>query len=233
MEFGRLVSGGRGTPLHLTFSRSGVWLSPWGSSREKVQDVSRGTPPSRQCGANSIEPSFAGGGGTRVGDSLGAGAGSGGGTGAGAGTGGVEGWAGVDAAFSGGLLGERYGFGLELTFASSILRPRRSECRGGLAAFKGTAREFRGRTRPGSGSASGRTTIRGNPTSAPKGGGSGGRSSEGSTCSTTSPPMAIAATFPAAFQRIRTLPTPAKDQNPGKFSPQPPDQAVRTTEHVS
>lgn len=197
---------------------------PWPSeirATEKYKPFEGGIPLPGQCGANSSEPSFAGGEGPGVGGSLGAGAssGAGGGLGSGAGTGGSGGSA-VAARFGPSLLFRWCGFGLELIFTSSIPRCRRLGCRRRLTGFGATGWTAARRGRAGGGSATGRTSTRGNPTSAAKGGGCGGFSSPGSACKATSPTTASATTLPRATQRIRTPPTPAQDQEPGGLSPQ-------------
>ncbi len=199
---------------------------------EKVQDVPRGALPPGQCGANSTEPSSAGGGASRAGGGLGGGAGSGVGGGGAAGTGGGGGTGGGNGAGADGPsgdfrfvcrcgLGRRWCPGSEPTFTSR--RPRSCRGAGSWAARRGW--RFRGgaggrrRGLPTTGCDSRSTPTRGNPTSAANGGGSGALSSDGSSCNTSKPPPPIAATLPSPTQRIRICPTKPQVADPASFSP--------------
>ena len=152
------------------------------------------------------------------------------GVGGGDGTGGGLGGAGVDAAGEGSgaviclgfdffFMTWRWGVGLELIspprspgWLGGLGRCRRGQGLGGVgldAAAFGAA--F---------TSACSTWTRGNPTSPANGGGAGGFSNEGTTCSASSPTPARATPLPKVIQRIRTPLIPAQDPEPGGFSPQ-------------
>jgi hypothetical protein len=62
-------------------------------------------------------------------------------------------------------------------------------------------------------------STRGNPTSAANGGGFGGPSSDGKSCSTISPTTPTAIPLPSPAQRIRICPTKPQVAGPTPFSP--------------
>jgi hypothetical protein len=183
----------------------------------------RGCPLPGQCGANSAEPSFAGGAGAGAGGGGGGAEGSGAGGGSGSGAGGGVGT-------GAGLGAGRWRRGLEAIFVcgrgSRRGRPRRGWRwvwrRRVRASPAGLARLTGRRSAPtglGAGSAPRRIATRGSPTSAANGGASGAFNNPGSTCSATSPPTSASTTFPALPQRIRTPRIFRQGQSPDDPSP--------------
>ena|GEM_PF-3900279 len=175
------------------------------SGNREVQAVRRGSPSPcsghrhRQCGANSIEPSSGwlgtGGGGAGAGSGGGRG---GGGAGGGDGPGGGSGGFGITAAAGGSRRVRVVGTGRAApTFGCAVPFARLGRV---------SNRGLRGK-------------VPGSPTSAASGGGSGARSSPGSTCNATSPATTTPAAFPTQPQRTRTPRISCQDPSPSNLSP--------------